>query len=150
MEDTMKAKSLTLPVTAGLALVSPVATAAQNVPAPSAATYVATVDPSAFREKPLEHRKLGVTVSPAAVRLIAPGIDKFSIYNLIGPPHFGEAITRRWNYVLFFPADSGSTERQRCRMEIRFGPKRPDGYNVTVAEVVWREQSCADRVAAAS
>lgn len=144
----MKAKSLTLTLVTGLALASPVATVAQTASTSTAATYAATVDPAAFREKPLEHKKLGVTVSPATVRLIAPGIDKFSIYKLIGPPHFGETITRRWNYVLFFPVGFGSAERQRCRMEIRFGSKRPDGYNITVAEVVWQEQSCADRVAA--
>jgi outer membrane protein assembly factor BamE (lipoprotein component of BamABCDE complex) len=91
---------------------------------------------------------LGATVSPAAVRMITPGVDKFSIYRLIGPPHFGEGITRRWNYVLFFPVAPGSLERVRCRMEIRF--ERPPGhYSVTVSDVIWQDQACADRVAAA-
>jgi hypothetical protein len=90
-----------------------------------------------------------VTVSPAFVRLITPGVDKFSIYPLLGPPHFGEGITRRWNYVLFFPVAPGSTERVRCRMQIRFERQR-GRYSVTVSEVIWQEQSCADRVAAAS
>jgi hypothetical protein len=115
---------------------------------PEAAPYV-TVDPGAFRPVPGEHNRRGVTVDPVSVRLITPGTDKFSIYNLIGPPHFGEGVMRTWNYVLVFPASPGSTERLRCRMEIRF--EKPRGrYHVIVSEVVWQEQSCADRVAQAS
>lgn len=122
------------------------ATAADPAPTPA---YAATVDPEAFRPVLLEHKKLGVTTTPATVRLIAPGMDKFSIYPLIGPPHFSEGITRQWNYVLFFPPAAGEAERMRCRMEIRF--ERPRGkYNVTVSEVVWQDQFCRDRVAAAS
>jgi outer membrane protein assembly factor BamE (lipoprotein component of BamABCDE complex) len=122
---------------------------AEQVSSTAGSSYLAKVDPGAFREVPHEHLKAGATVSPSAVRMITPGVDKFSIYRLIGPPHFGEGITRRWNYVLFFPAAPGSTERVRCRMEIRF--VRPHGrYNVVVSEVVWQDQSCADRVARAS
>ena len=126
------------------------ALAAEDGPSPvSPSTYKATVDPAAFRPVVLEHKKLGVTTTPATIRLITPGVDKFSIYPLIGAPHFAEGITRRWNYVLFFPAAPGSVERVRCRMEIRF--ERPRGhYSVVVSEVVWQDQSCADRVAAAS
>ncbi len=131
---------------AGLAI--PSAAPAQEASSKPAA-YVAEVDPGAFHRVPLEEKKLGVTVDPASVRLITPGVDKFSIYNLIGPPHFGEGITRRWNYVLFFAATPGSAERVRCRMEIRF--ERPRGhYHVTVSQVIWQEQSCADRVAHAN
>lgn len=117
--------------------------------APAASVYTARVDPAEFSDRASDTRKLGVTVHPATVRLVTPGVDKFSIYNLIGPPHFGEGITRRWNYVLFFPPVAGGAEKQRCRMEIRFGRERKDGYNVTVSEVVWQDQACADRVAAA-
>ena len=142
----MKTRFLALTILSGL--MSPAAAVAQKA-SPQATTYVASVDPSAFHKAPLEHKKLGVTVSPASVRLITPGVDKFSIYPLLGPPHFAESVRRRWNYVLFFPVAPGSVERVRCRMEIRF--TRPRGhYNVTVSEVVWQEKSCADRVAAAS
>ncbi len=145
----MKAKFLTLPILSSLGLMTPVAAIAEDAPATSASSYVAMVDPAAFRDEPLEHKKLGATASPATIRMITPGVSKSDIYTWIGPPHFGEGITRRWNYVLFFPVALGSTERMRCRMEIRFA--RPRGhYNVTVSEVVWQEQSCADRVAAAS
>ena len=141
----MKTRFLALTILSGL--MSPAAAVAQKA-SPQATTYVASVDPSAFHKAPLEHKKLGVTVSPASVRLITPGVDKFSIYPLLGPPHFGEGITRRWNYVLFFPVAPGSLERVRCRMEIRF--ERPPGhYSVTVSEVIWQDQACADRVAAA-
>jgi outer membrane protein assembly factor BamE (lipoprotein component of BamABCDE complex) len=144
----MKTEFLALTILSGL--MSPAAAVAQKAsPPPAATTYVASVDPSAFRRAPLEHKKLGVTVNPASVRLITPGVDKFSIYPLLGPPHFGEGITRRWNYVLFFPVAPGSTERVRCRMQIRFERQR-GRYSVTVSEVIWQEQSCADRVAAAS
>jgi outer membrane protein assembly factor BamE (lipoprotein component of BamABCDE complex) len=145
----MKTEFLAFAVLSGLGLMSPAAAVAQKASTPSAATYVASVDPTAFRKAPLEHKKLGVTVSPASVRLITPGVDKFSIYPLLGPPHFAESVRRKWNYVLFFPVVPGSVDRVRCRVEIRF--TRPRGhYNVTVSEVVWQEKSCADRVAAAS
>lgn len=124
------------------------AASAKDAPASAPSPYVAKVDPDAFPERPGEHRKTGVTVDPKTLRLITPGIDKFSIYNLIGPPHFGEAIARRWNYVLFFPAAPGSAERVRCRMEIRF-ERIPQKYDVIVSDVLWKDQTCADRVAAA-
>ena len=145
----MKTEFLALAILSGFGLMSPAAAVAQKASPQPPATYVASVDPSAFHKAPLEHKKLGVTVSPASVRLITPGVDKFSIYPLLGPPHFGEGITRRWNYVLFFPVAPGSTERVRCRMQIRFERQR-GRYSVTVSEVIWQEQSCADRVAAAS
>lgn len=144
----MKSMLLALPLLSGVGLATPTTALAGEAKAPAPAGYAATVDPAAFHRTPREERKLGVTVSPAAVRLIAPGVDKFSIYNLIGPPHFGEGITRRWNYVLFFPADAGKGERMRCRMELRFERLR-GRYHVTVSEVIWQDQACADRVAAA-
>lgn len=83
----------------------------------------------------------------ADVRMIVPGVDKDSIYTLIGPPHFDEGISRKWNYVLFFPTGNG-TERQRCRVEIRF--HRVDKSRaVEVQQLVWQDQACADRVAGA-
>jgi outer membrane protein assembly factor BamE (lipoprotein component of BamABCDE complex) len=145
----MKAKFLALPLSAACLIGVPATATAQDAPAPAATAYVGTVDPGAFRDSPFEHRNRGVTVNPADVRLITPGVDKFSIYPLLGPPHFDEGITRRWNYILYFPASPGSTQRYRCRMEIRF--ERPKGrYDVVVSEVVWKDQSCADWVAAAS
>lgn len=144
----MKAKLLALPLLSAICLAGSAA-AAEDAAASSLPAYAGNVDPAAFPERPGEHKKLGVTVSPAAVRVITPGIDKFSIYKLIGPPHFGEGITRRWNYVLFFPPAAGDSERMRCRMEIRF-EKPPGRYNVVVSEVVWQEQVCADRVATAN
>lgn len=145
----MKAKFLTLSAFAAMAFAGVAPAVAEDAAALKAAAYAATVDPSAFHDVPLERKKLGVTTSPATVRLISPGMDKFSIYPLIGPPHFGEGITRRWNYVLFFPAGPNGAERVRCRMEIRFARARGQ-YDVVVSKVIWQEQSCADRVAAAS
>lgn len=141
----MNVRYLALPILACAGSMLSAAVAAQE---PEAAPYV-KVDPGAFRPVPGEHKRRGVTVDPASVRLITPGTDKFSIYNLIGPPHFGEGVMRKWNYVLVFPASPGGTERVRCRLEIRF--EKPRGrYHVIVSEVVWQEQSCADRVAQAS
>lgn len=142
----MNAKLIALPVLAALSLAH---AAARAEDAPTPASYTARVDPAEFSDRASDRRKLGVTVSPAAVRLITPGVDKFSIYNLVGPPHFDEGITRKWNYVLLFPTERGGTDKMRCRMEIRFGRDRKDGYNVTVSEVIWQDQACADRVAAA-
>lgn len=145
----MKTKFVTLPILSGLGLLNPAAAIAEDAPAAPASIYVATVDPTAFHKRPHEHKKLGTTVNPATVRMITPGVSKSDIYSWIGAPHFGEGITRRWNYVLFFPAAPGSTERMRCRMEVRFVRQR-GYYDVTVSEVVWQEQSCADQVAAAT
>jgi len=136
----MNAKLIALPLLSALVLANAEAS-------PQSRAYVATVDPAAFHDRASDSRKLGVTVSPATVRMITPGVDKFSIYNLIGPPNFGERVTRRWNYVLFFPTEPGSKDKERCRLEIRFGRDRKDGYNVTVSDVVWQEQACVDRVA---
>jgi outer membrane protein assembly factor BamE (lipoprotein component of BamABCDE complex) len=150
----MKTDFLALAVLSGLGLAIPAAAGAQSASSsapspPTPSPYVATVDPTAFRAVPREEKKQGVTVSPASVRLITPGVDKFSIYPLLGPPHFGEGVSRLWHYVLFFPATPGSAERVRCRMAIRF--TRPPGhYYVAVSEVVWQAQSCADRVAVAN
>jgi len=144
----MRLRFLALIVLAGSGLSGSVAAMAKDAPAAPVPVYEAKVDPDAFPHRPLEETKLGATVSPAAVRMITPGVDKFSIYRLIGPPHFGEGITRRWNYVLFFPVAPGSLERVRCRMEIRF-VKAPRHYSVIVSEVIWQDQACADRVAAA-
>ncbi|MGR4893588.1 hypothetical protein ACIPPQ_21430 [Sphingopyxis sp. LARHCG72] len=118
--------------------------------AATVAAYSARVDPSAFRQPEPERKRdrIGTVADPAAIRLITPGVDKFSIYRLIGPPHFGEGITRRWNYVLRIPAKPASAERLRCRMEIRFA-KVHGHYNVAVSEVIWEDQACADRVASA-
>ncbi|MDQ8754664.1 outer membrane protein assembly factor BamE [Sphingosinicella sp. LHD-64] len=140
----MNLRTLFIASFVGAGLVAPTA-----APAEDDTGYVGTIDPSAFRETPRERDRLGATVDPAAVRMITPGIDKFSIYRLIGPPHFNEAIARRWNYILVFPSASGSEERLRCRMEIRFAPPARGRYNVTVSEVVWQDRSCAERVAAA-
>lgn len=144
----MKAKILAVSSLAAAGLSAAATAAAQDAPSQPVSAYVGKVDPSAFRDTPFEHRNRGVTVDPADVRLITPGVDKFSIYPLLGPPHFDEGITRRWNYILYFPESPGSVERVRCRMEIRF--ERPRGrYHVVVSEVVWKHQACADRVAQA-
>lgn len=109
--------------------------------------YKARVDPSLFHETERTMKKRGVTANPADVRMIVPGMDKDSIYTLIGTPHFEEGISRKWNYVIFFPTGNG-VERQRCRVEIRF--HRPDTTRaVEVQELVWQDQACADRVAGA-
>jgi outer membrane protein assembly factor BamE (lipoprotein component of BamABCDE complex) len=145
----MKAKLLPLLWAAGMVLTGPALAADSHVATEtSVAAYNATVDPDAFHPAVLEDVKKGVTADPATVRLIAPGMDKFSIYPLIGPPHFGEGVTRRWNYVLYFPLLAGESERRRCRMQVRFESMRGQ-YHVFVSDVVWQEQACADRVAAA-
>jgi outer membrane protein assembly factor BamE (lipoprotein component of BamABCDE complex) len=101
------------------------------------------VDPAAFTETAHSLRKRGATVTPAQVRGVVPGSDKDSVYTLIGPPHFGEGITRRWNYVLFLT--DGASPRLRCRFQLEF--KKPgDGYNVVVDRITWGSQQCADFV----
>jgi outer membrane protein assembly factor BamE (lipoprotein component of BamABCDE complex) len=145
----MKLKFFTAPALSALVMMNVIPAAAQDTAPATGSSYLGKVDPAAFRSTGAEQRKLGATVSPSTVRMITPGVDKFSIYDLIGTPHFSEGISRRWNYVLLFPAAPGSAERVRCRMEIRF--ERPRGrYHTVVSEVVWQDQTCADLVASAS
>lgn len=105
----MTLRLLALPLLATLGLSPAIA----GEKAGTTSAYVGRVDPSAFHPTPLEHKKLGVVVDPAAVRMITPGVDKFTVYRLIGTPHFDEGITRRWNYVLFFPFLAARVSRSR-------------------------------------
>lgn len=98
-----------------------------------------TVDASAFTETKRTMRKKGVTVGPAQLMPIRPGVDKDTIYNLIGPPHFGEGITRRWNFVIFIAGKQ--PEPMRCRLRVDFGKPR-DGYNVVVKHMTWSSEEC--------
>lgn len=145
----MNAKFLALPALLAVSLGGSAAAFAQDGSEPAASVYHGRVDPSAFRTYRFEHRKHGTTVDPAMVRLITPGVDKFTIYRLIGPPNFAAGITRTWNYLLSFPTSAGSAERVRCRMQIRFIRERGQ-YDVVVSDVIWQDQACADRVAQAS
>lgn len=97
------------------------------------------VNPDAFTETARTLRKKGVTVSHAQLAPLGVGIDKDSLYTLIGPPHFGEGITRRWNYVIFItrPAEP----LLRCRLQIDFGDGR-DGYNVAAERLTWSSEEC--------
>lgn len=97
------------------------------------------VNPDAFPETPRTLRKKGVTVGPAQLAPLRIGIDKDSLYTLIGPPHFGEGITRRWNYVIF--VSRPSEPLLRCRLQIDFGNRR-DGYNVLAERLTWSSDEC--------
>lgn len=99
-----------------------------------------SVDPAAFTETARSLRKRGITVSPAQTASIRQGVDKDNIYRLIGAPHFGEGITRRWNYVLFL--HDGAEAPQRCRLRIDFA-KSGDGYDVVVDRLTWSSDQCA-------
>ena len=98
------------------------------------------VDASAFVETPSTQKKRGITLSPAQTAPVRQGVDKNNIYALMGPPHFGEGITRRWNYVIFLA--KGANEPVRCRLRIDF--RKPDGsYNVVVDRLTWSSEECA-------
>ncbi|PZT85103.1 MAG: cell envelope protein SmpA [Citromicrobium sp.] len=97
------------------------------------------VDADAFTENNRTLRKKGVTVGSAQLMPIRPGVDKDTIYNLIGPPHFNEGITRRWNFVIFIAGEA--PEPLRCRLRIDFGDPR-DGYNVVVRQMTWSSEEC--------
>lgn len=102
-----------------------------------------SVDASIFEETPRTLRKPGITVAPEQLRAIVAGTNKDSLYALIGPPHFGEGITRRWNYVIMLT--DGTADRLRCRLQIDFA--RPEGGGPLFADrVTWSSQQCADRI----
>lgn len=109
------------------------------------------VTPDAFRDTSAIDRKTGIVIAPAMVAGILPGMDKDGIYRLLGTPHFGEGISRRFGYVLNFPAGKGQPGL-RCRLAVTFDRiARPGSTarHLGVSGLLWQTQACADRVASA-
>ncbi|WP_459709657.1 outer membrane protein assembly factor BamE [Paraburkholderia sp. 2C] len=75
------------------------------------------------------------------LRRVATGQTKSQIYELIGPPHFNEAVfhVREWNYLLHL---RHGDQTMVCQFQIRF-----DRHS-RVTATRWRDQACADLVGA--
>ncbi|MDQ7978253.1 outer membrane protein assembly factor BamE [Paraburkholderia sp. SARCC-3016] len=75
------------------------------------------------------------------LRMVAPGQTKSQVDQLIGPPHFNEAVfhVREWNYLLHL---RNGDQTMVCQFQIRF-----DSHS-RVTAMRWRDQACADLVGA--
>ena len=73
------------------------------------------------------------------LRTVAAGQTKNQIYELLGPPHFNEAVfhVREWNYLFHLrKADQTVT----CQYQIRF-----DGHGLVTA-TLWKDRACEELV----
>jgi outer membrane protein assembly factor BamE (lipoprotein component of BamABCDE complex) len=69
------------------------------------------------------------------LRAVAPGQTKHQIYELLGPPHFHEAVfhVREWNYLFHL---RGADRTVTCQYQIRF-----DDHS-RVSETRWSDHAC--------
>jgi len=142
--------ALTLALVAPTSIVLPTdAALSQVTPVPASSTRP-LVDANAFKNKRAYDQKKGIVIQPAIARMIVPGMDKDAVYRIIGTPHFGETITRTFNYILNLTATGD--DPMRCRMQVVFGTPRQGpltSRRPIVVRVVWQTSACADRVTAA-
>ncbi|USR02313.1 outer membrane protein assembly factor BamE domain-containing protein [Sphingomonas aerolata] len=142
--------ALTLAVIALASVVVPTGAALSQVPPVPALSSRPLVDADAFKDKRAYDQKKGIVIQPMIARMIVPGMDKDAVYRIVGTPHFGETITRTFNYILNLTATGH--EPMRCRMQVVFGTPRQGpltSRRPIVVRVVWQTSACADRVAAA-
>ncbi|QYD67948.1 outer membrane protein assembly factor BamE [Paraburkholderia edwinii] len=73
------------------------------------------------------------------LRMVAPGQTKSQIDELIGPPHFNEAVfhVREWNYLLHLRSGD---QTMVCQFQIRF-----DSHS-RVISTRWRDHACEELV----
>jgi len=72
-----------------------------------------------------------------SLRLVAPGLRKHQVRDLVGAPHFNEGVVgvRAWNYLFNFRSAAGGTIQ--CQYQLQFDNER------LVREVIWSPASCA-------
>lgn len=73
------------------------------------------------------------------LRLIAPGMTKDQLYNLLGRPHFGEGLVgvREWDYLFHFRTPQGE---KSCQYKILFDKdKRAQSF-------FWKPAECASQL----
>jgi OOP family OmpA-OmpF porin len=77
-----------------------------------------------------------------SLRLIAPGITKDQLYELVGRPHFAEGLygVREWDYIFNFRTGKGA-EYVTCQYKVIFDK------NLTGRSFFWAPAACADRLA---
>lgn len=140
---------LTLVLATAASLIVPTGAALSQVTAMAVPSPRPAVDGDAFRTKSAYDRKKGIVIQPAMVRMIVPGMDKDAVYRIVGTPHFGETITRTFNYILNLTI--AGDDPMRCRMQVVFGTPQQGplaSRRPIVLRVVWQTSACADRVAA--
>lgn len=83
-------------------------------------------------------RPEGSYVNVESLRKVVPGLTKPQLYELIGLPHFSEAMfnVREWDYIFKFP-QSGSTQPRVCQYKVMFDD------NKIAQSYQFSPQSCA-------
>ena len=101
------------------------------------------VDPGASRFPDPQSSTLqgGTFVNVANLRNVGPGLTKYQIYDLLGPPHFHEGVfhVRVWNYLFNFRR-AGTTVT--CQYQIQFDDDK------RVSKTLWKDPACEDYVRA--
>ena len=84
--------------------------------------------------------KAGAYPTPESLRLIAPGMTKDQLYNLLGSPHFNEGLVgvHEWNYLFHFRAPKGDTS---CQFKVLFDK------DMKAQSFFWNPQNCAAKPA---
>ena len=85
--------------------------------------------------------KEGIFPNLDNLRIIAPGMSKDQLYELIGRPHFQEGLfgVREWDYIFNFRNEGGSGV-ETCQYKIIFAPDK------RVRSTHWKPEACADRL----
>ena len=104
----------------------------------------ATNDPEKFPAIDSAWQKDGTFPNLDNLRLIAPGVGKDQLYDLVGRPHFSEGMgAGEWNYIFNFRTGNGS-EYVSCQYKILFDDKSLG------RDFRWAPSACADRLKAAA
>lgn len=72
------------------------------------------------------------------IRMLAPGMTRDELYELIGRPHFSEGFkVREWDYLFNFRTPSGVIQ---CQMKVLFDKK------LIAQSYYWKPEACFDQV----
>lgn len=84
------------------------------------------------------NRAEGSYVNLENLRKVVPGLTRTQLYELIGVPHFSEAMfnVREWDYIFKFP-QPGTTEPMVCQYKVMFDD------NKLAQSYLFSPQSCA-------
>lgn len=81
--------------------------------------------------------KEGTFPNPEDLRLVASGVTKDQLYQLLGPPHFREGYygVREWDYLFHFRKDGGVVT---CQYKVIFDK------DYLARSFYWKPEGCAD------
>lgn len=117
-----------------------VAVAVSAIASSSMALTISVGDQSEFRPVEKSYQKTGTPISHESMNLMRDGIDKSSVYDVLGVPHYGTGIipAKKWEYRFDIVNPVGVTKD--CQMLV--------GYKDGLVETVKvSSQKCLDAIA---